>query len=502
MPFRKILRFRHRTKMIHPGKTIQHSPHSGLLTKGNLRQVGIVGIPPREVISCLNEQQVEIHDLDAKLVTNSIDGVSPHLPKVYCAILRTVVLNAVNMELDAVIIDTGPGKCDAALHTATLLADLLPVPVITTRNRDRTPLATPLCKARMDLTSKMLAITDGVKTAEPGPAPAAPCEPAAGFWGVPPRDFSILALFPDNTHIYGWTRCMEAKVPADTELEKHINPRIPTVFFRPVVLRQDRARQISGRPPPLLPVSRCGLPRGQQCQGKDRGISRVERGGRMILGDFGTSYCKFVDLSQPGEPPRMVATRELAGSTRVDIATGHNGKRFAKQYVNELVALARGGEALVHEADYLLLDCGSRDIKFVRYEEGRVKDMGWNTECGASMGFTIELLEKYYELDYTAMPTPRRTFSVTCGVLGMSHIFDAVISGTPVAEAVARFVKGIAVNAWRFAGSPARLYLSGGLCDNPVFVNSFPCEVKTLGRFVLLEGLKGYAAGYELRSGE
>lgn len=213
----------------------------------------------------------------------------------------------------------------------------------------------------------------------------------------------------------------------------------------------------------------------------------------MILGDFGTSYCKFLNLDQSGAQPVIVPTKELAQDTRVTIATGHNGKRFADHYINELIALARGGEALIAEPDYCLLDCGSRDIKFIRYKNGRLDDMGWNAECGASMGFTIELLEKYYDLDYQHLAVPERTFSVTCGVLGMSDIFDAVISGVPVAEAVARFVKGIAINAYRFAGSPAKLYLSGGLCDNPLFVKSFPCEVVSLGRFVLLTGLKSEA---------
>lgn len=212
----------------------------------------------------------------------------------------------------------------------------------------------------------------------------------------------------------------------------------------------------------------------------------------MILADFGTTWCKFLDLARPQEAPTIIAARDLAADTRVDIATGHNGQRFADRYINELIALARGGETMIDADAYVLLDCGSRDIKFIRYGNGLVEDMGWNTECGASMGFTIELLEKYYALDYREMPPPERTFSVTCGVLGMSHIFDAVIAGTPVAEAVASFIKGIAINAYRFAGSPAKIYLSGGLCDNPVFVKSFPCEVIPLGRFVLLEGLKRY----------
>lgn len=210
----------------------------------------------------------------------------------------------------------------------------------------------------------------------------------------------------------------------------------------------------------------------------------------MILGDFGTSYCKFLDLDTPNPEPSIIATKDLPRDTRVDLATGHNGKRFAGRYVNELIALARGGEAMITEDEYVLLDCGSRDIKFIKYQDGKLADMGWNAECGASMGFTIELLERYYDLDYSGLKVPEQTFSVTCGVLGMSDIFDTVISGVPVSEAVARFVKGIAINAYRFAGSPSRLYLSGGLCDNPLFVGSFPCQVTPLGRFVLLRGLE------------
>jgi activator of 2-hydroxyglutaryl-CoA dehydratase len=209
----------------------------------------------------------------------------------------------------------------------------------------------------------------------------------------------------------------------------------------------------------------------------------------MILADFGTSYSKFLDLDSPDPQPYIKATKELDRNLKVDIATGHNGKRFSTHYVNELIALARGGEKLIREDRYLLLDCGSRDIKYIRYQDGKLQDMGWNAECGASMGFTIELLENYYNLDFNKLPTPAKTFSVTCGVLGISSIFDAITSGIDEAEAVARFVKGIAVNAFRFAGSPAKIYLSGGLCDNRLFLESMPCEVVPLGRFVLLAGL-------------
>jgi activator of 2-hydroxyglutaryl-CoA dehydratase len=213
----------------------------------------------------------------------------------------------------------------------------------------------------------------------------------------------------------------------------------------------------------------------------------------MILGDFGTSYSKFLDLSSGSSKPYIIPSKELTAADKVGIATGHNGKRFSNRYVNELTVLARGGESLIEEKNFVLLDCGSRDIKFIQYIDGRLNDMGWNSECGASMGFTIELLARYYDLDYQELPIPERPFSVTCGVLGMSRIFDAVVSGTPDSVAVARFVMGIAINAYRFAGSPTKLYLSGGLCDNPLFLNSFPCEIIPLGRFVLLKGLEAIA---------
>lgn len=216
----------------------------------------------------------------------------------------------------------------------------------------------------------------------------------------------------------------------------------------------------------------------------------------MLLADFGTSYTKLLTRDGEDNKPRIIPTRELAPTFMADLATGHNAKRRGRESINELIALAKGGRRLIIEPDAVLLDCGSRDIKFIRYQ-GEVADMGWNAECGASMGFTIELLQSYYQIDYSTVPIPDTGFSVTCGVLGMSNIFDAVVTGSSETEAVAKFVRGIARNAFRFAGSPDKLYLSGGLCDNPLFLGCFPCEVVPLGRFVLLNGLLGHLRSKE-----
>lgn len=195
------------------------------------RKIGIVGIPPLAVIRQLHAEKCLILDLDTPLVRADIESTAPYLPTVYCAILRTVMLNAMQLDIDAIYIDIGPGKCDCARHVARIIADQIRIPVITVENNDQEAFGTPLCRAEMDLTEKFLRITERVVSPAPLENPPRSCQPACGFWGVPPRDFSILSLFPPSTHVYGWTRCMENKTPADHQLEAHYNPEIPTVFF-------------------------------------------------------------------------------------------------------------------------------------------------------------------------------------------------------------------------------------------------------------------------------
>lgn len=195
------------------------------------KNVGIVGMPPVAVIKELNDSNVTIHDLDTPMIKADMELTTPYLPRVYCAILRTVVLNALHVSLDAIYIDVGPGKCDCALHTATVLQDMLAIPILRTRNEDTAAFGTPVSRSSMGLLQKFESITERVKNAAPPGGSPPPCSPTAGFWGVPPRDFSILDLFPATTHIYGWTRCMENKTPADHELELYYNPAIPTVFY-------------------------------------------------------------------------------------------------------------------------------------------------------------------------------------------------------------------------------------------------------------------------------
>ncbi len=231
------------------------------------QRIGIVGMPPTAVIEKLHNRQCIIIDLDEPQVRADIDQTSKYLPRVYCAVLRTVVLNAMHLELDAIYIDVGPGKCDCAQHVATVLDDMLPIAVHRTENRDSRPFGTPLCRTTMTLPEKFQKITANVRSITPYPEMET-CSPTAGFWGVPPRDFSILDLFPETTHIYGWTRCMENKTPADLPLEMHINSKVPTVFFaQSFCAKTALARHLAERHPHGLYLD-CDVTAGNSARAK------------------------------------------------------------------------------------------------------------------------------------------------------------------------------------------------------------------------------------------
>lgn len=181
-------------------------------------------------------------------------------------------------------------------------------------------------------------------------------------------------------------------------------------------------------------------------------------------------------------------------SIMFDAATGHMSTRKIKpegKYENELVAMALGGMKIIPEDTATILDLGSRDSKWIKYVNRKYKDLDWNGSCGSGTGATIEMVCNYYDLKPDQLPIEKVKIAVTCGVFGMEKIMDLVAKGTSVDIAVSRYIHGIAFNVWNFAHRSEKLYLSGGLCLNKCFVESLKqyCDVITLGRYVLLEGL-------------
>jgi len=180
-----------------------------------------------------------------------------------------------------------------------------------------------------------------------------------------------------------------------------------------------------------------------------------------------------------------------------DGATGHMVQNRIKPnglYQNEMLSLAYGAKKLLPENDLkdaTIVDIGSRDLKWVRFVEGKYKDLDWNGSCGSVTGATVEMLSKFYSVDTLTLTPQKEKIPVTCGVFAMEKIMDDIASNIPADIAIAKYINGIAYNTWNFAGCPKKIYLSGGFCLNKCFLDSlnFYCEVVPLGRLVLLEGL-------------
>jgi len=211
----------------------------------------------------------------------------------------------------------------------------------------------------------------------------------------------------------------------------------------------------------------------------------------MLLGDVGTSYTKILD-TEKGEYNVMKTLDLFRTDIRFDIACGHNARLKSDRVVNELVALERGSRKIIGNGNFLVVDVGSRDIKYVKMKGNKYEAMDWNALCGATLGFSLELLENHFNVKTSELEKTTESLGVTCGVLGIARIFDRISEGYPIDKVLASFVKGITNNIYRFIDKPEFFYLSGGLCNNSLFVQSFDCKVEPLGRFVPLEGLRDF----------
>jgi len=219
----------------------------------------------------------------------------------------------------------------------------------------------------------------------------------------------------------------------------------------------------------------------------------------MLYLDAGTTYSKIITDKNCLNKQFLVCQKNnlyyyIMPSAEVkaqniipDACCGH----MSQANENEIVALAKGAKKYGISSNATILDLGSRDAKWIRFENNKFHDMDWNTSCASSTGATVEMLLKFYNVNAEELFYTSEKFNVTCGIFGMEKIMDSISSGAQPAEAISKFVHGIAYNAWNFAKRPEKLYLSGGFCENRCLVNSLKnyCEVELLGRFILCEGL-------------
>ena len=205
--------------------------------------------------------------------------------------------------------------------------------------------------------------------------------------------------------------------------------------------------------------------------------------------DAGTTYSKIIafDTEKNSITKKILLSSEISKSNmQFEKTCGH----MLKNDENEIIALANGAKKYIDE-NATVLDLGSRDAKWIKFCNGKFKDMDWNTSCASSTGATVEMLLKFYNLTLKDLKFQEEKYVVTCGIFGLEKIMDDISRGISANIAVSKFVHGIAYNAWSFAKKPEKIYLSGGFCENECFVKSLEkyCKVKKLGRFVLCEGL-------------
>lgn len=196
----------------------------------NKRIIGMWGYPDPQVLDEIRNKYPnhEILDFDVNYGFSS----SNLLPDAYCKIIHNIVDAAIALQdnTDLIIASVGEEKCDSARITSMILKDQ-GLNIIETKYTAsaQKEIKVPICGSDLALKDKIINIMDSLII------PTNPVynfsKPTLGFWGVPPNDLSILDLFPNSTHVYGWVRCVEAKAPADLDLETFVDEDIPTVFF-------------------------------------------------------------------------------------------------------------------------------------------------------------------------------------------------------------------------------------------------------------------------------
>ncbi len=196
-------------------------------------KIGFTGVPPLKIINDHKKMypSAEWIDLDVPLDNIPRSIAVDHIPETTCSVIQTIVANTVTIKPDVLIASVGKGKCDQMSFLIPIIRRYSPgTKIIEAQNTNTESFGHPISTSSRPLKEKFTMITASV-TSSPSATKHEQCRPKAGFWGVPPYDFSILSLFPDETHVYGWTRCMENGTPDNIEMELYTDPNVPTVFY-------------------------------------------------------------------------------------------------------------------------------------------------------------------------------------------------------------------------------------------------------------------------------
>lgn len=189
--------------------------------------IGFWGYPNPKIVEKTKEEYPNAEWIDLDIDFGYQD--KNILPDSYCKIVKNIINNTVKLNPEKIIAPIGKDKCDSGWFAAKLLKDLGYNVEESIYENLENPYPIEICTSSMPLYDKFVTITDNI--VERKEIITTQCQPKFGFWGVPPNDLELLKLFPDETHVYGWTRCVEAGTPADIDLEMYVDEDVPTVFY-------------------------------------------------------------------------------------------------------------------------------------------------------------------------------------------------------------------------------------------------------------------------------
>jgi len=189
--------------------------------------IGFWGYPNPEITEKIKQDYPNAEWIDLDLDFGVTDRCI--LPESYCKIIKNIINNSMEYKPFKIIAPIGKDKCDSGWFAAQILKDK-GFDVVETIYENLSPKNdVVISKSGLPLFEKIDKIMNNIITPQRYDFPEV--KPKFGFWGVPPNDMELLKLFPKETHVYGWTRCVEAGTPADINLEMYVDEDVPTVFY-------------------------------------------------------------------------------------------------------------------------------------------------------------------------------------------------------------------------------------------------------------------------------